>query len=404
MRILALNYEYPPLGGGGGIAHQDLLEALARQHEILLLTTHFRGLKQRETRRGVRMLRLPVLGRTDLPTASIRSMLTYVPAALVAGLRTITTFKPDVIHAFFAVPSGLPAVLLGRLFHVPTVVTLVGADVYDPDPTAGIATHRTPGLRTVIRGVIRSATARTAISEDTKRRAMLYHGAPADVLTIPLGFVAPAPPVARAPDDRTPPLFRLLTIGRLIPRKGTQDLLLALALLKRSQVTLDIIGDGPLRDALERQASELGLEHVVRFRGAVSEQEKWGALARAHCFVSASHYEGFGMVFLEAMHVGLPIVATDKGGQTDILTTGENALLVPPEQPAQLAAALALLIDTPELRGRLAAANRRKGENYRMDRISARYVELFERLTTRPEPVPSKRLPTPMAVRPGRAP
>lgn len=388
MRILMVNYEYPPLGGGGGIAHQDVAEALAERHEISMLTTQYHGLPTKERRRGISITRVPVWGRTSLPTASIRSMVTFAPAALAVGLRLARAFRPDVIHAFFAVPSGLPAVLLGRLTGTPVMLTLVGADIFDPNPTAGIATHRNPVLRAVVSRVIRAADRRTAISHDTKARAIEYHGAPSDIEVVPLGLVKPArDPVRRLPRTSEGGVFRLVAIGRLIPRKAYHDLLEALALLHRSNVHLDLIGDGPLGPSLKEAAERLGIAHLVTFHGSADEAVKWRLLEEADCFVSASLYEGFGIVFLEAMYAGLPMVATDQGGHTDFLSVGENALLVPPRKPAQLAAAIKLLLQEDALRARMGEANARKVQTLTISSTAARYEELLENLRTKKQPL-----------------
>lgn len=388
MRILLINYEYPPLGGGGGIAHQDVAEALAARHDVHVLTTHYAGLPRFERRRGVSITRVPVWGRESLPIATIRSMVTFAPAAFRAARALVRKWRPDIVNAFFAVPSGLPAVLLGRLTGIPVVLTLVGADIFDPNPTAGIATHRHLLLRAVVRQIIRGADARVAISHDTRRRALKYHHAPPDIEVIPLGLVSPflaergTPRVSR--EQSLPPgkerIVRLVTIGRLIPRKGYDDLLAAIAMTGRSDLRLDLVGDGPLAPALRALATRLGIAERVCFRGTVGESEKWRLLSSADCFVSASLYEGFGIVFLEAMSAGLPIIATDDGGQTDFLITGENALLVPPGQPRQLASAIALLFLEDGLRLRMRDANLRKAADYRIERTAARYEELFARV------------------------
>lgn len=375
MRLLFVNYEYPPLGGGGGVAHRDIAEALAKRHDIHVLTTHFPGLPRLAVEHGVTIHRVPVWGRTALPTATLRSMLTFAPAALYAGRTLSKQLQPELIHAFFAVPSGVPGVLLGRWTRVPVVLTLVGADIFDPHPTAGVASHRNPLVRRAVRWAIRHATAVTAISADTKERAIALHGAPLDTRVLPLGFVPPQelPPAAPA----TGSVLRLVTVGRLIPRKGLQDLLEALALLAPLPLLLTVVGDGPLRGPLEQSARMRGLADRVRFVGQVDEAEKWRLLRSADVYVSPSLHEGFGIVFVEAMYAGLPIVATDRGGQRDLLSPYKNALLVPPGQPDVMAAELRRIHLDESLRQRLAAAGRATVRRFLIDRIAGAYEAFF---------------------------
>ena len=122
MKILLINYEYPPLGGGGGIETQDLAQELALHHEVHVLTTGYQDLPARELKNGVAIYRVPVLGRMDLPTATLISLVTFFPAAFIYGLFLIPKIRPQVINAHFAVPSGLPAAFLAKIFKIPFVL------------------------------------------------------------------------------------------------------------------------------------------------------------------------------------------------------------------------------------------------------------------------------------------
>lgn len=382
MRILLLNYEYPPLGGGGGIETRDLAEELAKRHTVHVITTWYAGLPRVETVRGVTIHRVRVWGRTALPTATLRSMLTFVPAAVMAGIGVIRRVRPDICNAHFVVPSGLPAVVLAALFRLPLVVTLIGGDVYDP--SKGVSPHRHAVLRWTIAVILRRADALTAISRDTKERALLYHGAPAAIDVIPLGFVTPSfARVSREELSWSREDTQLITVGRLVSRKAYGDLLQGFAQMTLRAVVLHVVGEGPLADELADKSRELGIAERVVFHGRVTEERKFQLLAEADVYVSASVHEGFGICFLEAMSVGLPIVATDTGGQTDFLVAGRNALLVPPRRPEQLAHALDWLVGDRKLRQSMSDANRETVARYLMPKISRLYEEVFTRVLRR---------------------
>src|SRR5688572_130197 len=104
MRILVLNHEFPPVGGGGGRAAEDICRGLAKcGHEIKVLTAHINGLSRQEERDGYTIVRLSSL-RTQPYKASFLSMVAYILAGLWIGRRLICSFQPEVIHAHFAVP------------------------------------------------------------------------------------------------------------------------------------------------------------------------------------------------------------------------------------------------------------------------------------------------------------
>jgi glycosyltransferase involved in cell wall biosynthesis len=379
MRILIVNYEYPPLGGGGGIETRDLAEELAKRHTVHVLTTWYRGLPREETRNGVVIHRVRVWGRTHLPTATLRSMVTFVPAALLCGASLLSRVRPQLLNAHFVIPSGIPAVFLAKLSRLPLVITLIGGDIYDP--SKGVSPHRHAILRLTVSWVLRRADVLTAISRDTPVRAILYHGAPSTITVVPLGLVPPHP--ARRSREELgwdARRFHFITVGRLIPRKGYLDLLRGFAQMEEKETLLHVLGDGPLASDVQRECDRLGIADRVTLHGRVTDEEKFQYLAVSDAYVSASLHEGFGICFLEAMSVGLPIIATDTGGQTDFLVGGKNAILVPPRRPEQIAHALDWLVRDPHLRSSMGVSNRESVQQHMIDATGRRYEEIFQRL------------------------
>jgi glycogen(starch) synthase len=179
-----------------------------------------------------------------------------------------------------------------------------------------------------------------------------------------------------APDLPRP---RVLFVGRLAAQKGVATLLDAVPLL-RGNATVVLVGDGPQRRALERQAGRLGPDRV-RFQGFVAHTEVPAWLAAADVLVLPSIYEELGSVLLEAMAAGLPVVASAVGGIPDAL--GDAGRLVPPRDPAALAAAVDELLDHPALAAQLGDAARRRATAFSWDVLAGRVLDVYRQVVGR---------------------
>jgi len=178
--------------------------------------------------------------------------------------------------------------------------------------------------------------------------------------------------------DLSAPL--LAFAGRLGPAKALEVALAALVELE--DVTLLLAGDGPERAALERRAGELGVGGRVRFLGALGRHEVLELFRAADASVLSSAWENFPHTLVEALAVGTPIVATAVGGVPEIVRDGENGLLVPPGDPAALAAALRRYLGDAELQERLRAAAAASVEHLRPERVYGRLEELLAQVAS----------------------
>lgn len=152
----------------------------------------------------------------------------------------------------------------------------------------------------------------------------------------------------------------VIFVGRLVKQKNVSSLLRAWAIVHAELIPaqLRIIGDGPDRTHLEELAASLGISHSVCFEGRVSEDRKWEALDRASLFAHPSLQEGFGIVLLEAMLAGLPIVAYDLPIFREFITGGEHGFVVAPDDHEQLAACIIKLLRDHSLLEDIGARNR----------------------------------------------
>jgi glycosyltransferase involved in cell wall biosynthesis len=378
VKILMVNYEYPPLGGGGGVTHALVAEELAKRHKVAVLTSAFGDLPSYEVRNGVEIHRVRVWNRRDKSVASLGSLLTFPPAALFAGAGIVSRESFDILNAHFAVPTGPVSVPLARMANVPHVMSVHGGDIYDPSKR--LSPHRVPSVRRAVTWVLNHSDAVVAQSTNTRENTYRYTGYTGPVELIPLGIRKPEVTSATRAALGLPEGFLAVTVGRLVSRKGVHHLLDALARPECESIHLAIVGAGPELDPLRATADRLGVGPRVTFTGWVEDIRKWQILECADAYVSSTMHEGFGLVYLEAMAAGLPVITSDHGGQVDFLRDGENGYLVRPSDDAAIAHAIGRLLADPEARRRMRETNLRDAQEHRSERCARAYELLFDRL------------------------
>lgn len=382
MRILFCNYEYPPLGGGGGVINADLAEELAKKHEVSVLTSRAMGLEQQEVVNGVEVIRVPVLGRSQAAAASMMSMFSYLPSGAWNARSMVKAGRFDIINTHFVVPTGPLGAYLASVADIPNVLTVHGGDLYDPSKSS--SPHRHPLLRSVIRRLLRRADTVVGQSRNTIENVHQFYLQDFPCELIPLGIKRPpAPRRGRsdwniAADDKV-----MVTVGRLVARKAVSKLIETVANLNDPAIKLIVVGDGPLLAELKAQALAQGVGCQVLFTGFVSAQDKVDLLSLSDLYVSTSQHEGFGLVFLEAMAAGLPVICYDFGGQSDFLEDGVTGSLVPLNDLAMFQAMCERYLASQDRRKDAAAENLRRVESYFIDTCATEYEQLFERLVTR---------------------
>ncbi len=376
MRILFCNYEYPPLGGGGGVINALLAEELAKRHEVLVLTSRAFDLDAEEHRNGVRIIRVPVPFRRCVAAATLPSLLGYIVQGIRLGRPLVRSERPDVINTHFALPSGPVGDRLAREIGCPNILSVHGGDLYDPSKWA--SPHRHLLLRRWIARLMRSADEVVGQSVDTVNNIHRYYVPDLKAHQIPLG-------VRRPPDVQASRKslnlganeIVMVTVGRLVRRKAINELIEMLPELPE-RVRLVIVGDGPMKPELDALSRRLGLGERVRFTGIVEEEDKFRLLKVADLFVSTSLHEGFGLVFLEAMAMGLPVVSYDKGGQTDFLEDGVTGRLIASGQRDRFLEFLKQCIADVEGRAAMGRANVQRVEAFFIEHCARRYEALFE--------------------------
>jgi glycosyltransferase involved in cell wall biosynthesis len=331
---------------------------------------------------NVKVARVPVFFRRHLAVANMPSMAAYLPMGLLRGLRLGRQRRFDIINTHFAVPSGPLGDWLSRRMGIPNVLSVHGGDLYDPSKKS--SPHRHAFLRHAVARLLRRADSVVAQSRDTARNVEHIYGVDRKVELIPLGIDRPPQNVRgeRADFNLPEDAYVMVTAGRVVPRKASTQLIDTLAALP--DAFLVVVGDGPEVPAVKQRAAELGVENRLRMLGYVSDEVKYAAYAIADVFVSTAQHEGFGLVFLEAMAFGLPVVCYNRGGQTDFLSTPDTGAVIQLNDLKTFNDAVRALHDSPEQRANVGRHNLAKVENYFIERCAERYEQLFEAAISTP--------------------
>lgn len=389
MRILVLNYEYPPLGGGAAVATAAVAQGLAERGVHVDVVTAGTGTAadrctpesghERFEHPGLRVFRVRS-SRTGVHQAGMGDAASYLMAALPMIRQLMRAHTYDAVHVFFSLPTGALLPLL-ELRDVPVVVSLRGSDVpgYDPHNRPLQIAHAV--LAPLTRWIWRRADRVVAVCDSLGRLALdTYPHLRYSVVPngVDLSLFHPRT------DAREPGPIRCLAVARLIERKGLGDLIRAMALLERGRFQLDIVGGGSDEKVLRTLASEQGVGEEIRFLGPLPRAEVARRYRAADMFTLPSSAEAFGNVFAEALASGLPIVGSSIGGIPDLVEHGTNGLLVQPGNIEALAGAIRYLADDPELRQQMAERNRSKAEaNLEWSQVTRRYLATYEAIQRR---------------------
>lgn len=377
MRILMLDNEFPPLGGGMGTANQALLKQFANRLdlEIDLITSALGGrLESERFARRIRIIKVPVWNN-NLHHSTNRELLTYATQALALAFKLHHTRPYDFCFAWSAAPAGGVALALRWLVKLPYLVWVSGPDIPGFERRYRLLY---PFLSPIIRAVWRNASIVVAKCKDEVDMIHSVDGG-IDVTLIPNGvdpaIFRPGPPT---PDNGS---LRLLCSARLIERKGQHHLIEAVKRLTDEgiEVTLSLVGTGDSQTDFEALARKLGLEKRVRFVGYVSREEIAAHYAAAHIFVLPSYNEGMSLATLEAMATGLPVVVTN-GGTAELVEEEVNGLTFDWADVDTLAAHLRRLAADRALARRMGIASRARAANFSWSMIAERYLELFSSL------------------------
>ncbi|HHY38780.1 MAG TPA: glycosyltransferase family 4 protein [Clostridia bacterium] len=327
--------------GGAHIHVIDLASALlTRGHEVIVLVGGHGPFTEELWRKGIQFHSMPYLGRSIRPARDA--------LAFLALRQTLGELNPDLV-SLHSSKAGWLGRLVGTSLGLPTVFTAHG----------WAFTEGVPNLSRVAYAVAEKLAAPFCVRIITVslydlELALHYRIASPQKLVAIHNGMPDVPETLRAAPEESPPA--IVMVARFEAQKDHATLLRALAQLSATPWKLILVGDGPLRPAIENLTVNLGLSGRVHFVGA--RLDVADILARAQVFALISNWEGFPRSILEAMRAGLPVVASDVGGVNEAVVDGETGFLVPRSDTVTLAQRLKLLLDNPALRLRQGQAGR----------------------------------------------
>jgi len=377
MKILMLNYEFPPIGGGGGQAHRALLQQYADRPDLdvdVLTSAPKPGLFMEQMARNILVFKMGIRKR-HLHVWRRREVIEWLLKAGPCYRRLLKSGDYDLVHAFFGFPTGWLCYRTAR--RTPYVISLRGSDV--PGDNARLQLEYKVLGPLVFKPIWRKASALVACSEGLKARALRFlPSADVQVITngVDLERFHPADAGCAVHTDS----LRLLTVGRLSTTKRLGLLIETIQLLcsQGRKTHLTIVGGGALESDLRRLLSEKDLRDEVTLVGR-REGDEMPEIYRQHdVYISASMQEGMSNAMLEAMASGLPIVTTRCEGVDELIS--DNGIVVEESTPAALADAVKGLIDKPEVRRTMSLAARKKVECFGWDAVAESYLRLYAKV------------------------
>jgi len=381
MKILFLNYEYPPLGGGAANANHYIFQEFSKipDLEVELVTSSIdKNYIEERVGKNIIIHRLPI-GKNpkNLHYQSIKELLVYSWKAYQFSVQLTRDKKFDLVHAFFTLPGGLIAYLIKRKFNLPYIVSLRGSDVPGYSERFSFIYKIFTPLFTFI---WKKSSATVANSQGLKELALLSN--PKQEISVIYNGID----INRfQPNEEDKPKNEFIIMpgaSRITQRKGLKYLIQAFQKVasRHPRLRLEIMGEGDEKNNLEKQVKEANLSDKISFLGRIPQEKVAKYYQRASLFVLPSLNEGMSNAMLEALASGLPLIATDTGGSKELITEKENGFIVKMKSAEDIAAKIELLFNDPELRKKMAENSRQKALKMSWQKVAESYYNLYKTL------------------------
>ena len=376
MKILMLNYEFPPIGGGAAKANLCLLRQYAGRNDLrvdMLTSAPKPGFVREKFSENITIHKVGI-HKKHLHFWRRVEVVEWLVKAGFYYRRLLRENDYDLAHAFFGFPTGW--LCYRNAGKLPYIISLRGSDV--PGQHARLQLDYKI-LAPSFRAIWKNASALVACSEGLKERALLFMPS-VSIDVIPNGVELDRYFPAETAEKSK--VLRLLTVGRLSVTKRIELLIDTVEILHRTacKLRLTVVGGGQMERQLRKIVTERELGGVIKITGRMYSEKMPEVYRRNDIFISASMQEGMSNAMLEAMSSGLPIVTTRCEGLAELIDG--NGLIVEHDNIEEIAKAVKRLTDDNELYKRMSTAARKQAEKFDWANVALSYIEQYRKIIT----------------------
>jgi len=376
MKILMLNYEFPPIGGGAAKANLCLLKQFAGRDDLrvdMLTSAPKPGFVSEKFSENITIHKVGI-HKKHLHFWRRAEVIEWLVKAGFHYRRLLRENDYNLAHAFFGFPTGW--LCYRNAGKLPYIISLRGSDV--PGQHARLQLDYKI-LAPVFGGIWKKASALVACSEGLKERALLFMPS-VSIDVIPNGVELDR--FFPAETAEKPKVLRLLTVGRLSVTKRIEMLIDAVEILHRAacKLNLTVVGGGQTEQQLRKIVTERELSDVIEITGRIDSETMPEVYRQNDIFISASMQEGMSNAMLEAMSSGLPIVTTRCEGLAELIDG--NGLIVEQDKVEEIAKAIKRLADDSRLYKQMSTAARKQAEKFDWANVASSYIEQYRKIIT----------------------